>query len=60
VSNIVGKDHVLADDYYQRETTAKRNAAIPTALSAIFIPPLVILVLGWAIGWVLTGFQKAA
>ncbi|KQX40405.1 hypothetical protein ASD04_07200 [Devosia sp. Root436] len=51
---------VLVDDYYQRETTAKRSAAIPTALSAVFIPPLVLLLLGWAIGWVLSGFRKAA
>lgn len=46
--------------YVNRETSARRTSAIVTVLGWTLVPPLVLLALGWAIGWTLAGFRRPA
>lgn len=48
------------DAYIQRETIARRSQAIQGAAAGTFLPPLIVLILGWAVGWAISGFRKPA
>ena len=50
----------IIDAYTRSETGDRRSQAIQTVLSWTLLPPLVLLALGWAIGWVISGFRKRA
>ena len=50
----------LVAEYIESETVAQRSKAIPGVLAGVILPPLTILLIGWAIGWAVTGFRRAA
>ena len=50
----------VVDDYINTETIARRSAALPSWIGWTLVPPLVLLLLGWAVGWVLSGFRRTA
>jgi len=56
----VGKAQVRVDEYIRSETVARRSQAIAPLAIGVFLPPLVVLVLGWAIGWAISGFRRTA
>lgn len=47
-------------EYVEQEKVAKRSQTIPLLVMGVTLPPLVALLLGWAIGWVISGFRRTA
>lgn len=45
-------------EYVETEAASRRNKAIPQLAMTIVLPPLILLLLGWAIAWVLSGFRR--
>lgn len=56
----LGKANARVAEYVATEAVARRSQAIPQLAMGVLLPPLIVLVLGWAIGWVISGFRKAA
>lgn len=54
------KANARVAEYVQQETVTRRSQAVPQLAMGLILPPVVVLVLGWAIGWALSGFRKAA
>lgn len=56
----VQKAETAVADYIQAETASRRSQAIPQLAMGVVLPPLIVLVLGWAIGWAIAGFRRTA
>ncbi len=56
----VAAAQTIVDEYVAEETTTRRSQALPTVLGWTFLPPLFLLVAGWAIGWAISGFRRSA
>lgn len=50
----------LVAEYIESETIRQRSTAVPGVLAGVMLPPLIILLIGWAIGWAVTGLGRAA
>ena len=48
------------DNYIATETVTRRWASIPPFIAALVVPPLVVLILGWLVGWAISGFRRTA
>ena len=53
-----GEGAEVVDDYINTMTVSQRSAVLPTWVGWTVAPPLVLLILGWAIAWVLSGFRQ--
>lgn len=42
----------------QEDADRSRQAMVPTLAAILFTPPLILLGLGWLIGWVAVGFLR--
>ncbi len=49
----------LGDSLIARSISDRRSSAIVTTFAIAFVPPIVLLLLGSALAWVLTGFRRA-